>query len=168
MSKFVAIAAIVTMANAGRAAADEETPAPPTRPAAIARTWRGAMPVVGAGYSIPLRSALSLGVIWGEHGGCLMASRGVLVQLEPGVSGGKASIGLAASMGGPVPSVGVAMKASLIRTWGSAYRAEGDTTYAGPEAVLNLFHVKANLGYAWPVSGRGRAGILVFGVGLGF
>jgi hypothetical protein len=69
------------------------------------------MPVVGAGYSIPLRSALSLGV--------------------------------------------------------SAYRAEGDTTYAGPEVTLNLFHVEASLGYTWPLSGRGTAGILVFGLGVG-
>jgi hypothetical protein len=37
-----------------------------------------------------------------------------------------------AILGGPDPSVGL--------------------------ATVTLFHVKANLGYAWPVSGRGRAG----------
>jgi hypothetical protein len=97
-------------------------------------------------------------------------AHGFLVEADAGSGGGKLSLGL----GGRARvdnedfrgAVGVDLKASLARTWGSPVGTEPDLTYLGPELDLEVKHVGASLGVLWRVSGHGGSSA-VFSWGLG-
>jgi len=88
---------------------------------------------------------------------------GVLLQVDAGLGGGKASVGLATSN----PPYGMAIKASALRTWSRAWGATPDNTYVGLEAEL-VASVSLSLGYMRRVSGSGGpANLLTWGFGFG-
>jgi hypothetical protein len=101
-----------------------------------------------------------------------MLVSGWFVQAEPGLEGGKLSLGLG-GMGlserkGLPPLYAAGVKASVMRTWRSPIGADSDRTLVGPEADLTICYVKLGAGYLWPVDGGDKAGLLTWGVGLGF
>ena len=64
-------------------------------------------------------------------------------------------------------TVGVGLRAALVRTWGSPIGTEPGLTYLGPELDLSIVRVNLTLGALWRVSGRAGASV-VFGWGVGF
>jgi hypothetical protein len=96
---------------------------------------------------------------------------GFLVDAAAGSGGGKLSLGLGARARVDEEdfrgTVGVALKASLVRTWGSPFGTEPELTYLGPELDLSILKVDVSLGVLWRLSGQGGKSAL-FSWGLGF
>ena len=97
----------------------------------------------------------------------------MFVQAEPGLGGGKVSVGI----GGLSPSdriwippiFGAGLKVSAMRTWGSPEGIAPGQTLLGPELDFTLCFVKLSAGYMWPAGGNeGQAGYFTWGVGVGF
>jgi hypothetical protein len=109
-----------------------------------------------------------VGVIIGEYGGCVGLGSGVLIQGEAGRAGGRLGVGVATTQASLFPFEGLALKGSLIRTWGRPLSARPGTSYLGVEADVAVFYVKASVGYSWRIAGPGRAGLVTWGFGLGF
>jgi hypothetical protein len=92
------------------------------------------------------------------------STEGMLVQVEPGIGGGKLSLGAARANG----VGGVGAKASLLRTWGKPWGTRPGTTYVGGELVLAAF-VRTNVGILRRVGqGPGDRTLFTWSVGLGF
>jgi hypothetical protein len=92
------------------------------------------------------------------------STEGVLVQVEPGVGGGKVSLGAARTNG----VSGIGAKASLLRTWGKPWGTRPGTTYVGGELVLAAF-VRTNVGVLRRVgNGPGDRTLFTWNLGLGF
>jgi hypothetical protein len=91
---------------------------------------------------------------------------GLLLQIEPGIGGGKASLGYAKGL---FPFAGAGVKASVLRTWGHPVFVEPRRTYAGVEVDASFF-VKLSLGVLTRVGGQRPApSVLVTGgIGIGF
>lgn len=128
---------------------------------------------IGTTYSATVGQPLGLSVAAGLIIGSVPAKRvvcafgywadGVFVQVEPGIGGGKASIGIARSnfMGG------VAIKSSIVRTWGKSWGTASGTSYAGGEIELAAF-VKVQAGWLWKIgNGPGKGNMFTWGIGLG-
>jgi hypothetical protein len=96
-------------------------------------------------------------------------SRGLLLQVQPGVGGGALNLGLVpvSFRAGATQAIAVGVKARLLRTWGSPWGTEPGRTYAGFEAGVAL-GVKLAAGLLWKVdSGPGDDRIFTWSVGLG-
>lgn len=91
---------------------------------------------------------------------------GVLIQIEPGVGGGRLSLGLAKGL---LPMAGAGVKASILRTWGKPLFTEPNQTYAGVEMDASFF-IKLSLGAMARLGGSESAPRLIVtgGIGLGF
>ncbi len=96
---------------------------------------------------------------------------GFLLGAEAGSGGGKLSLGVGANA--RVQSddfhgtVGVGLKASLARTWGSPVGTEPGLTYLGPELDLYVLRFGVGVGVLWRVSGSGGSSALfTWGVGI--
>ena len=96
---------------------------------------------------------------------------GFVLDAEAGSGGGKLSLGVGANA--RVQSddfhgtVGVGLKASLARTWGSPVGTEPGLTYLGPELDLYVLRFGVALGVLWRVSGSGGSSALfTWGVGI--
>jgi len=98
-------------------------------------------------------------------------AQGFTFQVDAGSGGGKLSLGVGARARVEEPdfrgTVGVGLRASLARTWGSPIGTDPDLTYLGPELDLSIVKVNLNVGVLWRVSGQGGASTL-FSWGLGF
>jgi hypothetical protein len=140
----------------------------------------------GIGFSGPLGAAASLRILHGlgadvrEEGGRVKAicalpiphcAQGFLLQADAGSGGGQLSLGVGARAHvdeeGFRGTVGVALRASLARTWGSPVGTEPGLTYLGPELDLSIVRFDVTVGVLWRVSGQAGAGTL-FGWGVGF
>ncbi|MEW6057575.1 MAG: hypothetical protein AB1540_13265 [Bdellovibrionota bacterium] len=157
------------------------------------RKREGFLPVWGVRASVPQILSLSLGFIVGPITESIESGNeqayGVLVQIEPGVAGGKASVGVAwagdlalstyhgpESIFDPLRFGGIGVKASVLRTWGKPVEIdfhapdgifrnlEPNHTYVGAELDL-AYAVKVSFGY---LLGIDTENIFTFGVGLGF
>ncbi len=65
-------------------------------------------------------------------------------------------------------TVGVGLRASLVRTWGSPIGTEPDLTYLGPELDLSVLRINLSLGVLWRVSGNtGSSALFSWGLGFG-
>lgn len=131
------------------------------------RTWFS----YGGRFTQPQGATASLTVMRAMETDTMMVS-GWFAQAEPGLGGGKLSLGLG-GMGlserrGLPPVYAAGVKASVVRTWGSPIGADKDRTLVGPEADLTICYVKLSAGYLWPVDGGDKAGLFTWGVGLGF
>lgn len=98
-------------------------------------------------------------------------AQGFLFQVDAGSGGGKLSLGVGARARVDEEdfhgTVGVGLKASLVRTWGSPIGTEPDLTYLGPELDLSVLRINLSLGVLWRISGNAGASAL-FSWGLGF
>jgi hypothetical protein len=177
------------LAQAGMAAA-QEPPGPPAPGAPAAPTDvtidRADKLAVGIGFSGPMGAAASLRLLHGlsadvrEEGERVRAvcalpiphcGGGFLLQLDAGSGGGKLSVGV----GGRARveqedfrgTVGAALRASLLRTWGNPIGTEPGLTYLGPEFDVSIVRVNLSAGVLWRVSGPGGDSV-VFSWGLGF
>lgn len=140
----------------------------------------------GIGFGGPLGAAASLRILHGlgadvrEADGRVKAvcavpiphcAQGFLLQADAGSGGGKLSLGVGARAHvdeeGFRGTVGVGLRASLARTWGSPVGTEAGLTYLGPELDLSVVRFNLTLGVLWRVSGHVGAGTL-FSWGVGF
>jgi hypothetical protein len=161
----------------------DEGSRPATPPGQPCHSCRGSFTLTyGAGGGNPVGPYLSLGVAIGDirYNGPAVAMgtfKGALLQLDVGRGG------LSGSLGTPILAVakiprhcepwavavaGVAIKATVLRTWEGAIGLPPGQTYAGASLeVLALFHLR--FGVLAHVSGAGPRGhIWTWGVGLGF
>jgi hypothetical protein len=119
-------------------------------------------PVFGVHVAGPTRASASVGVWLGEDPRHDAASGAVLL-VEPGLRGGRASIGYAYALRGGFGSF-VTARATALRTWRSAGPPH---TYAGGEVqVLPLLAVGPRLGAFVPTRGPRRM-LWILDVGLG-
>lgn len=136
-------------------------------PAAFA----GPRPTWGVEGGSPQRAAATFGLLLGDArgDGFDLGRNLVLVQAQPGLGGGRLSVGFAPFAAGSSGLVfaGVAVKASLLRTWGEPKGVPAGRTYAG--ASLDVaWVVKGSLGVMKRVGGDGRSDTLVaWSLGLG-
>jgi hypothetical protein len=90
--------------------------------------------------------------------------RGLLVQAEPGVGGGKIGVGYAKGL----PNVAAAgIKAFYLRTWGQPLFVDRNRNYVGIEGDATLF-MKLSLGVMRSVGDGPRDIAVTGGVGIGF
>jgi hypothetical protein len=90
------------------------------------------------------------------------------VQVEPGVGGCKAALGLGGSWG---YTVGLGLKSSLLYTWGKTWGdVETGQTYAGGEGVLMISGINLTFGLYTHVDGDDpdKDMLVSVGAGLGF
>ena len=147
----------------------------------------GTRVVAGIGLAGPIGAAASVRILHGlaanvrDCDGRVKAvcalpiphcAQGFLVQAEAGSGGGKVSLGLGARARVEEEdfrgTVGAALRASLVRTWGSPIGTEPGLTYLGPELDLSIHRVDLTLGVLWRASGHAGASVLFsWGVGLG-
>ncbi len=140
----------------------------------------------GVGFSGPLGATASVQFLHGlgadvrEDGDRVRATcavpiphcaQGFLFQADAGSGGGKLSLGIGArarveeeDFNG---TVGVALRAAYVRTWGHPIGTEPGLSYLGPELDLAILRVNVTLGVLWRVSGSGGKSAL-FSWGFGF
>jgi len=174
-----------------------EPPAPPAleppsaTPAAKPETEitldKGTQVAVGVGFGGPIGAAVSFRILHGlgadvREGGdrvkavCAVpiphCAQGFLFQADAGSGGGKLSLGIGARARVDEEdfhgTVGVGLRASLLRTWGSPIGTEPGLTYLGPELDLSVVRVNLSLGVLWRVSGHaGASAVFAWGIGFG-
>lgn len=132
----------------------------------------GVQPSWGVRVSNPQILSASVGILVGAidpeeppASGTHLPS-GLLLQIEPGIGGGKASIGYAKGL---LPYAAGGFKVSVLRTWGHPLFAEPRRTYLGVEGEATFF-IKLSLGVLRRVAGEGDSGrwMVTGGIGLGF
>ncbi len=92
----------------------------------------------------------------------------LFVQVEPGVGGGKAALGIGGSW---AYTFGIALKSSLLYTWGNPIGdVESKQTYAGGEGVLMVSGVNLTFGLYGHIDGDDteKDMLVSVGAGLGF
>ena len=103
--------------------------------------------------------------------------RGPFFELEPGLGGGKLSVGLARVTGKTNRSgsfvnaafIGAAFKVTVLQTWGDDGWVEGGRTYAGFEFGLPVAQANLGIGLLYRVdSGNGGRWLVTGGAGWGF
>ena len=166
----------------------EKDPLPdPTLPAETEMTLdKGTQVAAGIGFGGPIGGAASLRILHGlgadvrDSDGrvkvlCALpiphCAQGFLFQADAGSGGGKVSLGIGARARVDEEdfhgTVGLGLRASLVRTWGSPIGTEPGLTYLGSELDLSVIRVNLSLGVLWRVSGQGGASAL-FSWGIGF
>ena len=91
--------------------------------------------------------------------------RGLLVQVEPGVGGGKLGVGFAKGL----PNVAAGgVKAFYLRTWGQPLWGTKNRSYAGAEADLTPFMLKLSIGVMRSIDDGPRDTAVTGGIGIGF
>jgi hypothetical protein len=99
---------------------------------------------------------------------------GWFVQAEPGLDGGKVSIGiggLSVSDHRAVPPMfAIGVKASGMRTWGSPRGLIPRQTLLGPEVDITIFYVKVSAGILVRIAGTNQQArtSFIWGIGAGF
>jgi len=103
--------------------------------------------------------------------------RGFFAELEPGLGGGKLSLGWA-RVGGTTDRsgsllgagyIGTAYKLTVLRTWGDHGWAEGGRTYAGVELGVPVAQANVGIGLLYRVDGDDEGRWMVIGgAGWGF
>ena len=133
----------------------------------------------GAGVSVQLLHGLAADVREDEErvkAVCAVpiphCAQGFLFAAGAGAGGGKLSLGVGARARVDEEefhgTVGVALRASLVRTWGSPIGTEPGLSYLGPELDLSIIRVDVSLGVLWRVSGQGgKSALFTWGVGFG-
>ena len=73
---------------------------------------------------------------------------GLYVSVEPGVSGGKAALGV----GYNIHDMGFYLRCTVLRTWWEPWGVEANDTYIGPEVVLYHGWLRLTFGLFWNLS----------------
>lgn len=168
--------------------AAEPLPAKPTtRPETEVTLDKGTHVAVGIGFGGPIGAAASVRVLHGlaadvREGDdrvkavCAVpiphCSQGFLLQADAGSGGGKLSLGVGARARVDEEdfrgTVGLGLRLSLARTWGSPIGTDPGLTYLGPELDVSILRVNLTLGVLWRVSGHaGASALFSWGVGFG-
>lgn len=153
----------------GAPAQDEASPPPVAAPAAPAPAPSGLEPAlnVEAGGPQWLSANLGFRVALPKNG--VDGGRGLLFQVQPGIGGIALNVGYAPVTfeGNRLQAVGVALKARLLRTYGSPLGTEPGRTYAGVEGAVAI-GVKLSAGVLWKLDdGEGKDTLFTWGIGLG-
>jgi hypothetical protein len=99
---------------------------------------------------------------------------GWFLQAEPGLDGGKLSLGLGGFSNSDhraiPPMFAMGLKASVLRTWGSPRGLIPRQTLLGPEVDITMFYVKLSAGLLVRVGGPDGLSRTSFtwGIGAGF
>jgi len=166
--------------------AEPPSPKSESRPQTEITLDKGTQVAFGIGFGGPIGAAASLRVLHGlgadvREGDdrvkavCAVpiphCAQGFLFQADAGSGGGKLSLGIGARARVDEEdfrgTVGVGLRASLVRTWGSPVGTEPGLTYLGPELDLSIVRFNLTLGVLWRVSGHAGASA-IFGWGIGF
>jgi hypothetical protein len=154
-----AVATALFVTTCGVASADEV----PERKFGMTRMF-------GLTVGQPLGLSVSAGVIIGTvpakpvKCGLGYWSDGVFLQAEPGIGGGKISVGAATSNS----LFGMAVKASAVRTWGKTWGTDPGATYLGGELEFVAI-AKVSAGWLWKTGpADGKRSLFTWGLGLGF
>lgn len=129
-------------------------------------------PYWNAQWGRPANVSAGVGLLAGRIRGenLRIATRAVLLEARPGWDAGAIHLGFTpfAATSNGFPFAGVALKATLMRTWGSPPGGLGPRqTYAGAE-LHAAWIVKGSIGVLWRVSGDvGKSSLLTWSVGIG-
>jgi hypothetical protein len=97
------------------------------------------LPALGLRVGIPQKASVAIGVVvgteWSDGGS--ERSRDVVLYVEPGLSGGRASLGFVTAGGNM--GAGVGISATVLRTWKDPWSLNANTTFVGGEV------------WAWPM-----------------
>jgi hypothetical protein len=167
-------------------APESSTPKPEAKPESEITLDKGTQVAFGIGFGGPIGAAASFRVLHGlgadvREGDdrvkavCAIpiphCAQGFLFQADAGSGGGKLSLGIGARARVDEEdfkgTVGVSLRASVLRTWSSPIGTEPNLTYLGPELDLSVVRFTLTLGVLWRVSGQTGASA-VFGWGIGF
>lgn len=130
--------------------------------------------------STPQIVSASIGVIIGTRDGThcheMCVASGILIQAEPGLGGGKLSVGYAWGLGQGVgglfllPGAAFDIKASVLRTWGETWSVAPDQTFVGGEVDISLMLLKFSIGVMRRITGDapGDDWLFTIGGGVGF
>ena len=131
-----------------------------------------AEPALSAEFGSPLKLSANLGIRIGAAGSSDVepgTGRGLLLQVQPGLGGVAVNVGWTpvALPAWGTQAVGFAVKARLLRSWGSPMTVEPGQTFAGLELDV-AWIVKVSLGVLQRVqSGPGKATVFTWSVGVG-
>ena len=167
-------------------AAEPPSPKSASKPETEITLDKGTQVAFGIGFGGPIGAAASFRVLHGlgadvREGDdrvkavCAVpiphCAQGFLFQADAGSGGGKLSLGIGARARVDEEdfhgTVGVGLRAALVRTWGSPIGTEPGLTYLGPELDLSVLRFNLTLGVLWRLSGHTGASA-VFGWGIGF
>jgi hypothetical protein len=132
----------------------------------------GCEPTWGVRFSTPQIVSASAGVLIGQIDAPeppppgTFLPHGLLLQIEPGLGGGKLSVGYATGL---LPYAAGGLKLSALRTWGHPLVAKPHATYVGIEAEASFF-IKLSVGVMRRVGGNPASSrtMLTGGIGLAF
>lgn len=127
-------------------------------------------PALSAEWGSPQRLSANLGVRIGKGTASEPGTgRGLLLQVQPGLGGGALNVGwtpFSLSAWG-AQAVGVAVKARLLRSWGTPSAIEPHQTFGGAEVEV-AWIVKFSFGVLRRLeSGSGKATVFTWSVGMG-
>jgi len=167
-------------------AAEPPSPKSASKPETEITVDKGTQVAFGIGFGGPIGAAASFRVLHGlgadvregddrVRAVCAVpiphCAQGFLFQADAGSGGGKLSLGIGARARVDEEdfhgTVGVGLRAALVRTWGSPIGTEPGLTYLGPELDLSVLRFNLTLGVLWRLSGNTGASA-VFGWGIGF
>jgi len=132
-----------------------------------------AMAVYALNISSPIIVSFSIGTIIAFPGESFKPDRhhgpwgrGLLLQIEPGVAGGKVGIGYADKSG----MGGHGIKGVLLRTWGEPWLADENATYVGVEAFAHMGGFRLGVGPLYRITDAEDASrwSVILGIGMGF
>ena len=143
---------------------------------------RFALGLAGLHITYPLVASASLAVMLTSQPSTFDCTtpcdfRGPFIELEPGLGGGKLSVGWSRVTGETNRSgsflkaafIGAAYKVTVLRTWGDLGWVEGGRTYAGLEFGLPVAQANLGIGLLYRVdSGDGGRWMVIGGAGWGF
>ncbi|HEY3215212.1 MAG TPA: hypothetical protein VGK93_01835 [Candidatus Eisenbacteria bacterium] len=127
----------------------------------------------GVGYTVPQKVAASFTVMRASTDGA--GAHGWFIQLQPGLAAGEFSV----AYGGIYPTyeteytppfMAIALKASVVHTWGSPQGFTADRTFIGPRIDLMFLYLKYTAGWLWEsdaYSSRGK-NAFTWGLAVGF
>jgi len=110
-------------------------------PQRVTAQWRSET-LLGARFGPPLRAGLAVGVVYGNRSR-IAEFAGPIVIAEAGLGGGRLSAGYLLAF--PFVS-GVEVLGSAVRTWGSPWNADANTTMLGGELRAIGFAVNVGFG----------------------
>jgi hypothetical protein len=140
---------------------------------------------LSARLNTPQILSASFGVVFGKfhcHGPSywdFCTLEGILIQIEPGLGGGKLSAGIAQLYYDPsqpqdsllgTPIVGLDLKASILNTWGAVFMANPEQAFLGGEVDVTVGFVKFSFGVLGRIFGSqpDQGWIFTSGIGAGF
>ncbi len=129
-------------------------------------------PTIGVKLTTPQKMCLSLGISGTSWGGLFGPDSGILIRLEPGLSGGKLHLGTRHTFSmALIPVLSMDICASVMYTWNNPWTGlQNDQTYVGGELQFgaHLLVVSAGLYRHFAGGDEGHTWAFSTGAGLGF